>query len=144
MIKLLRHIFIEDFLLKLFSLVLALLFWLTISFAIHQKEVGPLSLPNSTTELHTFSSLPLVVLSSAAEARNFQINPSTVEVTVRGNPQLLATLQSKDIRAIVDVTGIKTPGAPKRVEISVPAGVTYVRVLPAEVQVTVPPPTRAP
>jgi YbbR domain-containing protein len=144
MIKLLRHLFIEDFLLKLFSLVLALLFWLTVSFAIRQKEVSPLSLPNATTELHTFSILPVVVLSSAAEARNIKINPSTVEVTVRGKPELLANLESKDIRAIVDVTGIKAPGATKRIEISVPAGVTYVRVLPAEVQVTVPPSARAP
>ena len=139
MIKFLRHIFIEDFLLKLFSLVLALLFWLTVSFAIRQKEVSPPPALTLNTEMHTFFNLPVVVMSSASDARNFKVSPSTVEVTVRGDAKTLANLQSKDIRAIVDLTGIEAARALKRIEVSTPAGVTHVRVVPEEVQVIVPP-----
>jgi YbbR domain-containing protein len=139
MIKFLRHIFIEDFLLKLFSLVLALLFWLTVSFAIRQKEVSPAPALTLNTEMHTFFNLPVVVMSSASDARNFKVSPSTVEVTVRGDAKTLANLQSKDIRAIVDLTGIEAARALKRIEVSTPAGVTHVRVVPEEVQVIVPP-----
>ena len=138
MIKFLRHIFIEDFLLKLFSLVLALLFWLTVSFAIHQKEASPSPALTLNPEVHTFFNLPVVVMSSASDARNFKVSPSTVEVTVRGDAKTLANLQSKDIRAIVDLTGIEAARALKRIEVSTPAGVTHVRVVPEEVQVIVP------
>jgi YbbR domain-containing protein len=139
MIKLLRHLFIEDFLLKLFSLVLALLFWLTISFAIQEKEAAPPLAPASNTEVRTFVNLPVVVMSSAADVRNFKVSPNAVEITVRGDAKTLATLQSKDIRAMVDLTGIGAAHLLKRVEVSTPAGVTHVRVLPEEVQVILPP-----
>jgi hypothetical protein len=42
MILLLRHLVFHDFWLKLFSLVLAVLIWLTVSVAI-KKEVSPVS-----------------------------------------------------------------------------------------------------
>ena len=139
MIKFLRHLFIEDLLLKLFSLVLALLFWLTVSFAIQQKEASPPPAPTLNPEVRTFFNLPVAVMSSASDARNFKVSPSVVEVTVRGDAKTLASLQSKDIRAIVDLTGIEAARALKRIEVSTPAGVTHVRVLPEEVQVIVPP-----
>jgi YbbR domain-containing protein len=89
-------------------------------------------------EVRTFFNLPVVVMSSASDARNFKVSPSAVEVTVRGDAKTLANLQSKDIRAIVDLTGIEAARALKRIEVSTPAGVTHVRVVPEEVQVIVP------
>jgi len=78
MIALLRHLFLDDFWLKLFSFVLAVLTWLTVSFAI-QKEVTPI--PNLTLEKNgrrPFPRLPVAVLSSAADVRNFKVEPSEV------------------------------------------------------------------
>jgi YbbR domain-containing protein len=144
MIKFLRHIFIEDLLLKLFSLFLALLFWLTVSFAIQQKEASPAPALTLNPEVRTFFNLPVVVMSSASDVRNFKVSPSAVEVTVRGDAKIVANLQSKDIRPIVDLTGIEAGRALKRIEVSTPAGVTHVRVLPEEVQVIVPPRTPVP
>ena len=50
---------------------------------------------------------------------------------MQGNAKTLQNLQSKDIRAMVDLTGIGAArDLRKRIEVSVPAGVTHVRVMP--------------
>jgi YbbR domain-containing protein len=139
MIKFLRHLVLDDFLLKLFSLALALLFWLTISFAIQQKEAAPTSALPLNSEVRTFFNLPVLVVSSAADVRQFKVSPSQVRVTVRGEPRILENVHTTDIRATVDLTGIETArNLRKRIEVSTPAGVTYVRVSPEDVQVIIP------
>jgi YbbR domain-containing protein len=131
MIAFLRHLVFEDFWLKLFSLALAVLIWLTVTF-VSQKEVG--------TESRVFSNLPVIVLASAEDVHNFKINPHQVEVTVQGDPRTMQSLDSKDIRAAVDLTGVTTArDLRKPIQVSVPAGVTYTRVVPEEVQVIFPP-----
>jgi hypothetical protein len=131
MIKFLRHLFLEDFLLKLFSLALAVVVWLIVTFA-SQKGAG--------TTPRVFYNLPVTVLSSAEDVRNFKVNPNEVIVTVQGDAKTLQNLQSKDIRAMVDLTGVAAARElHKRVEVSAPAGVTCLRVAPEEVQVIFPP-----
>ena len=131
MIAFLRNLLLEDFWLKLFSLALAALIWFTVTF-VSQKEVR--------TDTRVFLSLPVSVLSSADDVRNFKVNPDEVEVTVQGDVENLQNLQSKDIRAMVDLTGVAAAHElRKRVEVSVPAGVTYLHVAPEEVQVIFPP-----
>ena len=131
MITFLRHLVLEDFWLKLFSLALAVLIWLTVTFA-SQKEAG--------TDQRVFSNLPVTVLASAEDVHNFKVSPSEVAVTVQGDPKTLQNLQSKDIRAMVDLTGVAAArDLRKRIEVSVPAGVTFMRVAPEEVQVIFPP-----
>ena len=145
MINFLRHLIVDDFMLKLFSLALALLFWLTVSFAIQQRDGAPPPALTLTTEVRTFFNLPVVVMSSASDVRNFRVSPNQVEVTVRGEPRALQNLQSKDIRAIVDLSGIEAAqNLRKRIEVSTPPGVTHVRIFPEEVQVIIPskPPSR--
>ena len=145
MIKFLRHVVVDDFLLKLFSLALALLFWLTVSFAIRQREGSARPSTPLATEVRTFFNLPVVVMSSAADARLFKVSPGQVEITVQGDPRVLQKLQSKDIHVTVDLTGIESAQSlRKRIEVSTPAGVTHVAVLPPEVQVLIPstPPVR--
>jgi YbbR domain-containing protein len=139
MIKFLRHLVVDDFQLKLFSLALALLFWLTVSFAIQQKEGSPPPTLTLTTEVRTFFNLPVVVMSSASDVRHFKVSPDQVQVTVQGDARIVKNLQSKDIRVMVDLTGIEAAHSlHKRIEVSTPAGVTHVGVLPEEVQVIIP------
>jgi YbbR domain-containing protein len=140
MIALLRNLIFKDFWLKLFSLALAVLTWFTIRIAI-EKEVSPVgSLVLSTTAQVTFPNLPVVILSSGQDVRNFKVNPPEVEVTVQGDVKALRTLRSKDIRVLVDLTGINAAGdMHKRIEVSTPAGVTHVRIDPDEVRVLLPP-----
>src|SRR5215467_5026403 len=103
--RFLRSLILEDFWLKLFSLVLAVLVWLTVSFAI-RKEASPISALNFPVPAHTFFNLPVLVMSSAEDVRNFKVVPSEVAVTVQGEARLLQSLQSKDIRALVDLTSL--------------------------------------
>jgi YbbR domain-containing protein len=131
MIKLLRHVFLEDFLLKLFSLGLAIVVWLIVTFA-SQKEAG--------TTPRIFFNLPVIVMSSAQNVRNFKVSPSEVIVTVQADAKTVQNLQSKDIRATVDLTGVAaTRDLHKHVDVAVPSGVTCMRVVPEEVQVIFPP-----
>jgi YbbR domain-containing protein len=132
MITFLRNLVLEDFWLKLFSLGLAVLLWLTVSFA-SRKDSG--------IDQHVSSKkLPVTILASAEDVHNFRVNPSEVAVTLQGNPKTLQNLQTNDIRAIVDLTGVGAArDLRKRIELSVPAGVTPLRVTPEGVQVIFPP-----
>ena len=86
MIKFLRQLVFEDFWLKLLSLGLAVLIWVTVSFA-SQKETG--------TARHVFHALPVAVLSATDDMRAFKVVPSTVEVTVQGDVGTVQSLRSR-------------------------------------------------
>lgn len=137
MIQLLRNLFVKDFWLKLFSLVLAILLWLTIYFARDVSPTGPLTL---VRDERTFTSLPVVILSSAEDVRSFKVNPKEVTVTVQGDPRILKTLQARDVRVLVDLTGIAAAhDLRQRLQVATPPGVTYVNIVPEQVQVIFPP-----
>jgi len=131
MIAFLRKLVFRDFWLKLFSLVLAVLVWLTVTFA-SQKEVR--------TDERVLSNLPITILSGTEDVRNFKVSPNEVQVTVQGDAKSLQNVQGKDIRAMVDLTGVTVArDLHKRVQVLVPAGIAYRRVVPEEVQVIFPP-----
>jgi YbbR domain-containing protein len=139
MIRFLRDLLFRDVWLKLFSLALAVLIWLTVSFAI-KKEGSPVTALTLVPEERTFSNLPVLVMSSAQDVRDFKVRPSVVEVTVRGEARSVRELQNKDIRVIVDVTGIETAqDLKKRIEVTTLAGISLVRVAPQQVEVIFPP-----
>jgi len=131
MIAFLRKLVLENLWWKLFSLALAVLIWLTVTFA-SRKEGRPVQ--------RVFSHLPVLVLSATEDVHNFRLSPAEVEVTVQGDPRTLQNLQDKDVRPTVDLTGVGVARElRKRIEVSVPVGVAHTRVAPEEVQVTFPP-----
>ena len=131
-----QDLVLKDIWLKLFSLALATLIWITVNIAI-QNQVSPVvSLPLGRNEHRKFSNLPVLVVSSAQDARGASINPKEVEVTIEGDPKTVKSLNNHDIRVFVDLTGIEAAhDMRKRVEVYTPAGVTTVKVDPPEVQV---------
>ena len=135
MIIWLRHLIFHDFWLKLFSLVLAILIWFIIHLAL-QKEVSPLSLPASERR---FPNLPVMVMFAAEDVRTFKVKPSEVEVIVQGEAKILKNLQGRDIRVMVDLTGIEAAHLRKRVEVTPPPGVARVIAAPQEVEVIIQP-----
>lgn len=140
MTDLLENLVLKDFWLKLFSLALATLIWFTVNLAIQNKVSPAASLPLGKTEHRTFSSLPVVIMTSAADSRSAIVNPKEVEVTVEAEAKVLENLYGRDIRVFVDLTGIEAAhDLRKRVEISTPAGVVHVKINPPEVQVIFPP-----
>jgi hypothetical protein len=149
MIDFLKHLVLYDVWLKLFSLALAILIWLTISFAIRgQREnpspAVPLIAPRPLPQRATFT-LPVMVLSAADDPRALKIEPKEVEVTVEGDSRRIGTLQKSDLRALVDLSGIEAANdLVKRIEISKPAGINEVRILPPEVKIIIPAKTVTP
>lgn len=140
MIKTLRSIFLEDFWLKLFSAALAVLVWLTVTFSIGRGASRPTPLDLMTADQRVFVNVPVVILSSAEDVRSVRVHPKEVELTVQGDARNLKDLQARDLRVLVDLTGIQAAqGLRKRLEVSTPPGITYVRVYPEEVQVIFPP-----
>jgi len=140
MTKLLRDFFFNDFLLKLFSFVLALLFWLTVSFAIQQKEGPSVPTLSLTADVRTMVlRVPVQQMWAAASVNKLKFNPPEVDITVQGDGRLLQDLPTRDVRALVDLTNVDPARTPSnRVQVTIPAGVTYLRVSPAEVQVVAP------
>lgn len=137
MIDYLRDLFFKDFWLKLFSFALAVLLWFIIYFA---RDFSPGTPLRIATEKRTFSQLPVDILSSAEDVRSFRVNPKEVEVTVQGDPRILKGLQPKEIRVLVDLTGISAAhDLRKRIQVSTPPGVTYTHASPEEVQIIFPP-----
>lgn len=140
MITFLRNLIGKDLALKVFSLALAILIYCTISFVAIKNEVPSFPSLALASDVRRFHNLPILVVSAAADVRRFKVTPETVAVTVQGDPQVLAGLESSEIRALVDLTGIASAShLRKRIEVSTPAGVTHLRVVPTEVQVIFPP-----
>ncbi len=135
----LRDLLFQDLWLKLTSLVAAIFIWLTVSAAI-RKEVDLANYTPAAALSRTFPALPVLVVSAAADVRSFKVRPDTVDVTVRGERRLIAKLRPKDVRVVVDLTGVEAARElRKQVEVSTPPGVTYVRSEPEFVEVVVPP-----
>jgi YbbR domain-containing protein len=139
MIQFLRDLVFKDFGLKLVSLALAALLYFTISVVAIRNETPTLSSLSLDTDTLVFPRVPVMVLSSAADVHDYKVDPQVVAVTVRGYSQRLAALQSSDIRAWLDLTGVETASSlRKRIEVSTPSGVTFVQVEPTEVRVIFP------
>ena len=139
MISTLRNILLKDFWLKLFSAVLAMLVWLAVNFSIRRDSSPSTPLTLIPSAQRVFANVPVVILSSAQDVRSVRVHPKEVELTVQGNARDLKQLQARDLRVLVDLTGIEAAqGLRKRLEVSTPPGITYVRVFPEEVQVIFP------
>jgi YbbR domain-containing protein len=84
--------------------------------------------------------LPVLVVSAAADVRAFRVRPAEVDVTVRGEREVLDRLTEKDVRITVDLTDIAAARSLlKHVNVSTPPGVTLVSVTPPDVDIVVPP-----
>jgi YbbR domain-containing protein len=122
---------------KLFSLGLAVVLYFTVRAV--QESTGDTGRPLEIRALHTYRGVPVLVMSAAADVREFKVNPASAQVTVRGRPEILSQLHEEDIRVTVDLTDIEAAqGLKKRLHVSTPAGITLVEVIPSEVNVVIP------
>ncbi|MFO1476271.1 MAG: hypothetical protein U1F98_06425 [Verrucomicrobiota bacterium] len=138
MIEFIRNLVFRDVWLKLFSLALAILIWLTVSFAIHHALSPASALAGAQQQELTYSNIPLHVTATAADldAHVYEITPNEVVIRIRGEPRLLQKLQPSEIRAFVDVTGLgNARGLQKRIEFLTPPGITLVQVTPDQAEV---------
>jgi YbbR domain-containing protein len=140
MIGVLRNLVVHDFWLKLFSLGLAFLIWYIVRPAAYKNEASPVAaLVNAAAPEQIFPTVSVIIMSTAADVHDFKVSPNQVSVTVSGDARRLSEIHANDIRALVDLTGVEAArGLRKRIEITTPAGITLVRVVPEEVEVIVP------
>ena len=131
-----RDWFIKDLGWKFFSLTLAVAIWLTVDKIRSESEMAA---PSGIQEPATFNNVPILIVSSAADVRTYHVNPSAVSVTVSGAPSDIAKLHADQIRAFVDLTGIDVGNLHRRVDVTMPSGLSLVSVDPQEVDVVVPP-----
>jgi len=132
-----RDFFTKDVGWKVFSLLVAITIYFTV------QGVRKDRTPNEALgqwESKTFVNLPVLIVSAAADVREFKVNPDTVNVTIRAASDMMAGVTEKEIQVHVDLTAVESArNLRQRVVISLPAGVTLVRATPAEVSVVVPP-----
>jgi YbbR-like protein len=136
-----REWFIKDLGWKLFSVFLALAIWLTVHKILDESAPPPVVMPPlpPSPVATTFTNLPVLIVSAAADVREFHVTPNVVTVTVSGQPEIMAGLRESEIHALVDLTDIEAArNLQRRVDISTPAGVTLVNVEPPEVNVVIP------
>ncbi|MCW5551800.1 MAG: hypothetical protein KIS67_06475 [Verrucomicrobiae bacterium] len=133
-----REILTSDFVWKLFSVVLAVVIWLTVQTSRTERSVDWRPLPGMNTR--TFESLPIRLVSATADIREFKVNPKIVEVIVGGRSDVLNALQEKDVRVTVDLSHTDlTADQRQRVSVSLPPGLAVIEIIPAEVDVLLPP-----
>jgi hypothetical protein len=126
----------KDFWWKSFSLVLAVVIWLTV-YKIRDQPTVAVAVADVPV---TYESLPVLVVSAASDVRDFRVLPGVVAVKVSGPAKIMADLQANQIHPVVDLTDIAAAhNLKRRVEVSTPPGVTLVSVEPAEVGVLIPP-----
>ena len=122
---------------KLFALFLALTIWLTIHKIRDEPDVSALA--DAGTSL-TYGNLPVEIVSTLADVRDYRVAPAAVVVMVSGPPKVMAVLQANEIHAIVNLTKIDPARNPKQpVQVSTPPGVTLISVDPPVVGVIIPP-----
>jgi YbbR domain-containing protein len=137
----LRQLFLRDLLLKLLSLALAMLIWVTVYISI-RRDVS--EVPGSNTYSRTFYDCPVLVVSSDSNVSTYRVKPNEVDITVQGDPEALRNLQARQIHAFIDLTDIEdTSEATRRIDVTTPPGFTHVSVVPADVEIIRPATTPA-
>lgn len=129
MTTLLRKVFLDDFWLKLFSLIVAVWIYATV-----RQTQGVIA------EKH-FQGLPVLVLTTASQTGEVKLLPDRVNVSVRGEARALDRLLAHDLHPVVDLT---QSGALHqrlhRVVVTAPPGITASAVEPRVVEIILQPP----
>jgi hypothetical protein len=122
---------------KLASVALAVLVWMTVHTGFQNR------LRQGDTQSLGYVSVAVLTLPS--DPRVFRLEPSAVEVLVRGDADVLRGLRAEDVRAYVSLLGpIQARGTLVKVQVHAPPGVHVERTAPGEIRVTLPAAALAP
>jgi YbbR domain-containing protein len=127
----------DDFGWKVFSLLLAIAIWLTV-----HRILGGATAPSTQSGIiASYGNLPVVLVSPNVDVRNYRLLQTTISVTVSGPPDVIGKLQADQLHATVNLTDTNNLNSTKQhVDVSVPPGVTLMRVTPDAIGVLPPPP----
>ena len=125
----LRDYILNNFWYKVFSLVLATWIW----FVVQYNQAG---LPPAGGGKPREFRRPIMVLTSATNLWPLRVEPSVVEVNVRGELAALDKLTPEDIQVYVKLTDMPDPTGSFGVEVQLPPEVFLQQVKPAKVLVS--------
>ena len=115
----LRSLILDHFWLKLFSVILATLIWLTV------RDSGV-----SSEATRTFVNRPILVLTDRAQHTAVVVNPSLASVTVRGPASLINELTEQEIQVFVRLTEREQINGELPIHAHVPSGASVFLVTP--------------
>lgn len=125
---------LHNFWLKIFSLGLATMIWVTIHIGITRDF--SLTNPSLTHPSRQFVTLPISVVTQPGDGRVFKITPKEVTATIDGEEAIVRRMGTKDIKVYVDLTDLKS-GAVTNSELraDAPREVTVVGLVPTVVSI---------
>lgn len=125
----LRDYILNNFWLKVFSLIMAGMIWFAVQSALQGDTRFPQN-PFHPLEAREYTKT-IAVVSRPEEGKTFKINPPEARVTLRGNNALFKRLKLSDIQVYVDVTEPPGPSGMYQVRANVTRmGATQVEVRP--------------
>jgi hypothetical protein len=137
-----RNVIVHNLGLKIFSVLLATLVWLAARTQIGDNPTVPAGFASDEAQ-RPFENQQVLVLTSAADPRVFQVDPLAVSVVVSGPAQQVQHLKEAEVGVFVRAPQGDSEYVP--VHVNVPKGVAVVQVRPeaAKVSVKVPQPSGA-
>jgi hypothetical protein len=121
---------------KIFSLLLAIAIWLTVNRILQESALPQASGAGSTL---TVGSLPVDLVSTVIDVRDYRLLQNSVSVTVSGSADAIGRLQANQIHAIVNLNITNSVIADRqRVEVFVPPGITVDSISPDSIGVIAP------
>lgn len=129
-----RDAILQNFWLKLFSLVLATMIWFAIFGAQSNLRVDRPVLGTVTRKLEQ---VPITVMKSAADLRAFRVEPNAVEITVSGPLAKVQALTPQQVEVFINLTDMSdTVGPTKKILVHLPADIALLGVVPTEARIT--------
>ena len=129
----LRTIFLHNFWLKVFSVIVATLIWLAVDASL--RKGSPPGRYASTDVNRKFARRPVLVMTGAGEHPALMLEPSDVSVLVRGPASALGNLAEQDVQVFLDLKGQRELSGDFPVVVHAPPGVTEVHAFPGRVTV---------
>lgn len=129
-----RDAILQNFWLKLFSFVLATMIWFAIYGA--QNNLRP-DRPALSTMPRKIEHVPITVMKSATDLRTFRVEPSHIDITVRGRIAEVQALTARQLEVFINLTEVHdTAGLTKKILVHTPPGITVVEVSHTEASIT--------
>ena len=133
----LRHFFQHNLGLKIFSLFLATLIWVSIRFGMDNNL--HLNLPHNpilSVDRKDLLRLSIGVLTPSGSSGGYTVTPAEVLVSISGDAAALGELKAEDVKAFVDLTQHQQSQAEfHTVRVHLPPGITLLRITPKSVRV---------
>jgi hypothetical protein len=124
----LRHLILDNFWLKLFSVAMATVIWLAIHYSIHDEL--------NQTLRSEYIRVPISIKTAPGDKRVFRITPDEVVVTAVGKDDALLRATRKDIRVNLDLTDFNVrESTSKELKADTPPDIKVLTISPPSVEV---------